>query len=307
MSVIAIAGVGLFVASLALLIQQTSLDLWQDVGIALIIGYLPSYLEPSPTTASGRFWPWWALQDWRWVLPFVKKSGLHFEAPLTSDKQYVIAAHPHGMASYHHGVLMGNISTPKFRDVVGENRRHLGASIVFRIPVYREIMLFFGVVDASRRVANAVLKSGKTLVILVGGVIEQMMAERGKHLVYAKKRKGHCKLAIQHGVPVVPVYCFGETDTYDCSTFMLPFRQWVAKKFSIALTICSGPYWWFPAYPFDVEFHHVFGKPIETTKNENPTQEEIDRVHSQYVAELERIFHKYKAQFGHPDATLTVC
>ncbi|CAK4136842.1 unnamed protein product [Aphanomyces euteiches] len=190
MSVIAIAGVGLFVASLALLIQQTSLDLWQDVGIALIIGYLPSYLEPSPTTASGRFWPWWALQDWRWVLPFVKKSGLHFEAPLTSDKQYVIAAHPHGMASYHHGVLMGNISTPKFRDVVGENRRHLGASIVFRIPVYRKIMLFFGVVDASRRVANAVLKSGKTLVILVGGVIEQMMAERGKHLVYAKKRKG---------------------------------------------------------------------------------------------------------------------
>ncbi|ETV87233.1 hypothetical protein H257_02194 [Aphanomyces astaci] len=249
-----------------------------------------------------------AARDLRWLSPFVKKAELHFETPLTKGTQYLFAVHPHGVASWHHGVLLGNTSTPPFSDFVpGDQRRHLGASVVFRIPLWREFMLYFGVVDASKHVAHAVLKSGKTLVILVGGVIEQMMAKRGEHLIYVKHRKGHCKLAIQHGTAVVPVYCFGETDMFETSTFLLPFRQWVAKKFSVALPICWGPYWWCPIYPFDVEYHHVFGNPIPTTKTDHPTQEDIDRVHKQYVAELERIFEKYKAQFGYPEATLHVC
>ncbi|RHY85203.1 hypothetical protein DYB35_013991 [Aphanomyces astaci] len=303
-----VASASIFVAAAAYFVQKWSLPMWQAALYAMLLAYLPSYLDTCPTTHRGRYWPWFATRDWRWLSPFVKKAELHFETPLTKGTQYLFAVHPHGVASWHHGVLLGNTSTPPFSDFVpGDQRRHLGASVVFRIPLWREFMLYFGVVDASKHVAHAVLKSGKTLVILVGGVIEQMMAKRGEHLIYVKHRKGHCKLAIQHGTAVVPVYCFGETDMFETSTFLLPFRQWVAKKFSVALPICWGPYWWCPIYPFDVEYHHVFGNPIPTTRADHPTQEDIDRVHKQYVAELERIFEKYKAQFGYPEATLHVC
>ncbi|KAF0686079.1 Aste57867_22044 [Aphanomyces stellatus] len=307
MSVISIAAASIFVATLAISIQQWQFPLWQAILIATLLGYLPSYLEPSPKSPHGRYWPWWVSLDWRWVSPFQKDSKLHFEVPLAQDKQYLFAVHPHGMASWHHAILLAGTSTPSFNAIIpGEKRRHLGASVVFRVPFFREWLLFCGVVDASKHVANGVLRSGKSLVILVGGVIEQMMAMRGEHLVYVKNRKGHCKLAIQHGVPVVPAYCFGETDMLECSTFMLPFRQWVAKKYAVALPICWGPYWWCPVYPFDVEFNHVFGNPIATTKTAEPSQEEIDRVHQAYVDELQRIFDKYKAQFGYPKAKLQV-
>ncbi|RHY28050.1 hypothetical protein DYB32_006303 [Aphanomyces invadans] len=245
-----VAAVSVFVAATAYFIQQTSLPIWQAFLFALLLSYIPSYLEPCPMSPDGRYWPWFATRDWRWLSPFVKKAELHFEAPLVKGTQYLFAVHPHGIASWHHGVLLANSSSPAFSDFVpGDKRRHLGASIVFRIPLWREFMLYFGVVDASKQVANAVLQSGKTLVILVGGVIEQMMAKRGEHLIYVKQRKG---------------------------TKLIK------------------------------SYHHVFGNPIPTTKAEHPTQDDIDAVHKQYVDELERIFHKYKAKFGCPDAVLHV-
>lgn len=93
-------------------------------------------------------------------------------------------------------------------------RHHLGASVIFRIPVFREYLLWLGCVNADRRVAEKVLRSGKSLVILVGGIMEQMLSQRGDHMVYVKKRKGHIRLALKHGTPIVPGYNFGETDLY---------------------------------------------------------------------------------------------
>ncbi|RHZ14441.1 hypothetical protein DYB37_012958, partial [Aphanomyces astaci] len=186
-----VASASIFVAAAAYFVQKWSLPMWQAALYAMLLAYLPSYLDTCPTTHRGRYWPWFATRDWRWLSPFVKKAELHFETPLTKGTQYLFAVHPHGVASWHHGVLLGNTSTPPFSDFVpGDQRRHLGASVVFRIPLWREFMLYFGVVDASKHVAHAVLKSGKTLVILVGGVIEQMMAKRGEHLIYVKHRKG---------------------------------------------------------------------------------------------------------------------
>lgn len=40
------------------------------------------------------------------------------------------------------------------------------------------------------------------------------------------------------------------------------------------------------------------GKPIEVTKNENPTQEEIDSLHVKYVDELNKLFESNKTKFG---------
>lgn len=100
------------------------------------------------------------------------------------------------------------------------SRRHLAASVVFRIPIYREYLLWLGCVDANRKVAEKMLENEKSLVILVGGITEQMLSQRSDQTIYVQKRKGHIRLALKYGTPIVPGYAFGETDLYTHSKYV---------------------------------------------------------------------------------------
>jgi len=179
-----------FVVALTLMLYTLDMQIGPSLLYAIFFEYLTSYFDGSQFTSSGRYWSWFAQLRSR--LTRVVPAKLHFEEALSSEKQYLFGSHPHGPMSWHHGSMLTGSSTPAFHDVIpGTKRRHLAASIVFRIPIFREILLWLGCVDAARSVANQVLKDGKSLVILVGGIQEQMISERGHHHVYIKSRKGN--------------------------------------------------------------------------------------------------------------------
>lgn len=51
----------------------------------------------------------------------------------------------------------------------------------------------------------------------------------------------------------------------------------------------------------------VMGHPIHVTKAVGePKAEEIDRIHAQFIDELQRVFNKYKALYGWPDKQLVI-
>jgi hypothetical protein len=51
----------------------------------------------------------------------------------------------------------------------------------------------------------------------------------------------------------------------------------------------------------------VMGRPIRVTKSlSEPTQEEVDRIHAEFITELQRIFNKYKTLYGWPDKQLII-
>jgi 1-acyl-sn-glycerol-3-phosphate acyltransferase len=118
---------------------------------------------------------------------------------------------------------------------------------------------------------------------------------------------GHIKLALKHGVSIVPIYSFGETDLYTHSPFLLHFRRKLSKRLSTAFVLLHGPSKLFPlrAYP-GIELNQVFGTPIPVKKTPNPTEEDIEKLHAKYVNELQRIFNKYKAQFGYEQCELVI-
>ncbi|KAJ8578649.1 hypothetical protein ON010_g555 [Phytophthora cinnamomi] len=152
-----------------------------------------------------------------------------------------------------------------------------------------------------------VLRDGKSLVILVGGIAEQMLSQRGDHTIYVKKRKGHIRLALKYGVPIIPGYAFGETDLFTHSSVLLSFRQMIAKKFSVALLLGYGYSKWLFWLPHKgVPVNQVFGKPIPVEKKADPSAEEIEKLHDQYERELTRIFDKYKEKYGYGNCTLHV-
>ncbi|KUF97760.1 Aspartyl/glutamyl-tRNA(Asn/Gln) amidotransferase subunit C [Phytophthora nicotianae] len=55
-----------------------------------------------------------------------------------------------------------------------------------------------------------------------------------------------------------------------------------------------------------VTVNQVFGKSIPIEKKDDPSTEDIEKLHDQYEHELVRIFDKYKAKYGYGNCTLRV-
>ena len=135
------------------------------------------------------------------------KEDMAFE----KEKQYVFAVHPHGI---HCWVLnmMAFPDSPFDAEfgLVSEGRMTgLAATVIFQIPVVRELFLSMGYVDASRSVANKALLNGRNLFVCTGGEEESMRTVVGKDVVVLKKRKGFVRLAVSHGASLVPVFGVG--------------------------------------------------------------------------------------------------
>ena len=136
----------------------------------LFIAYLPSYFDGSECTGC-RYWPSVATYYIAYLFP--KNSILIYDTPILTKTQYIITSHPHGIFSAHHGRLLFNQTTPPFHTAFpGHNRRHLGASVVFRIPIWRDILLWGGCIDARKAYAVKSLSAGQNVMILPGGIAE---------------------------------------------------------------------------------------------------------------------------------------
>ena len=118
-----------------------------------------------------------------------------------------------------------------------------------------------------------------------------------------KDRKGFCKLALQHGVSLVPVITFEEHLLFDL--LRLPDRSGaLASKFynfqlylqkhvvGFAPLMVWGNKW--PLMPKRNNLNVFVGKPIPCATIAQPTQEDIDAKHKEYCAELVSMFHGCK-------------
>jgi 1-acyl-sn-glycerol-3-phosphate acyltransferase len=227
-----------------------------------------------------------------------------FDEALSPAAQRIFAIHPHGVMSFCHVITW---CAPAFLAVCPpERRRALGASSIFMLPIIRDIVLASGGVLASRPVAHKSLQAGYSLTVVPGGEREQIKTRRGEHSLFLQKRKGFCRLALAHGVPLIPCYCFGETDTYHCSSFAFGLRLWLATATTIAVPLASGPSWLNPLRPHPVRLTLCVGAPIEVEHVAEPTSAQVDAVHAKYVAALREMFDRRKAELGYAEATLTV-
>merc|ERR1711964_380674 len=121
-----------------------------------------------------------------------------------------------------------------------------------------------------------------------------------------KRRKGFVKMAIRTGADLVPVLAFGENDLYDQlqpdSHPKIHKFQLLVKKllgFTIPLSHARGIFNYdVGLMPYRRPLNIVVGRPIRVMQSSQPGQEEIDRVHEEYIQELETIWHTWKDTFG---------
>lgn len=147
---------------------------------------------------------------------------------------------------------------------------------------------------------------GRGITIVIGGARESLDAQPHQLRLVLKRRKGFVKLAIRTGADLVPVLAFGENDLYeqvqlDEHPNVHKFQLLVKKilGFTIPLFHARGIFNYdVGLMPYRRPLNIVVGKPIRVMQSSKPEQEEIDRVHEDYIQELERIWDTWKDEFA---------
>jgi 2-acylglycerol O-acyltransferase 2 len=147
---------------------------------------------------------------------------------------------------------------------------------------------------------------GRAITIVIGGARESLDAQPYSLRLVLKRRKGFVKMAIRTGADLVPVLAFGENDIYDqfqpeqhpkIHKFQLLVKK--VLGFTIPLFHARGVFNYdVGLMPYRRPMNIVVGRPVRVAQNPRPEQEEIDRIHEQYIQELERVWGTWKDEFA---------
>ncbi|XP_076343975.1 2-acylglycerol O-acyltransferase 2-like isoform X1 [Tachypleus tridentatus] len=316
--------------TLAVLYYSSSFIFFGAVGILLCIFmlftrlyYLPILYaawfayDHSICNKGGRPWKW--VRNWRIWKYFRDYFPIRLikTAELDPNKNYILGYHPHGIMC---AGAFCNFATEgtNFSEVFPQIKPHLlTLEGQFLFPFHRELFLCSGACSVSKESIEWLLtKEGKgnALVLVIGGAVEALDAHPGTVNLVLKRRKGFVRLALRHGVPLVPVFCFGENDLFD--QVNNPDGSWLRKMqdklthrlgFSPPLFYGRGVFQYNVGYlPYRRPVTTVVGKPIEVEQNENPTDEEVNSLHSRYMEDLQNLFNEYKDKYGTPGLNLQI-
>ena len=272
-----------------------------------VLAYLPTLFDKSELKgkpAPGR--PWHAFRlsscwrlSWRYMRLRLVRS-----VELPPSAQYIFGLHPHGI------LLLSRIAfyAGVFEQLCpGVQCRVLAASPMFRVPLVRDICLALNAVDAGRATATRVMQAGLSAMLYPGGSRELLMTDASKpDQIFLKSRKGFCRLALESGAPLVPVYVFSEKRCYH--RWLPPER--VRLFFLRVLRIPLLVFWgrcctWLP-FRDERGLLVVMGAPIAVQKTSEPSAEAIDALHAQYEAALRALYLKWRAHAGYGEEELAV-
>jgi 1-acyl-sn-glycerol-3-phosphate acyltransferase len=163
---------------------------------------------------------------------------------------------PHGLVGYswffHFSFCLSDWPSSSPRPLLAAH------SILFHIPIAKEILEANRCIEASERSILNALQKGHSVALIVGGVEEMFHAGDSTVKLVLKKRKGYVRLAKQAGVPLVPVYTHGETSLLGSES------SWLWKQFSGWMYRWTHLQFPLPSWQHVKEFARIVRGPLET-------------------------------------------
>uniref|UniRef100_A0ACD5UVE4 Uncharacterized protein n=1 Tax=Avena sativa TaxID=4498 RepID=A0ACD5UVE4_AVESA len=268
---------------------------------ALVIG-MQVFLMFAPVNGSNR----WG----RIIARFICKHAvgyfpitLHIEdyGAFDPNTAYVFGYEPHNAVPLGMWALaqpMGFMPLPKMK--------LLASSAAFYIPFMKQIWTWLGMVPVSRENLCSNLGAGYSCALVPGGLREMLYMdhEHESEVAFIKSRKGFVRIAIQSGCPLVPVFCFGQGHAYNWWTPGGKLLVMIARAIKAPPAVFWGKFG--TPIPFQSPMHVFVGRPIEVMKKDQPTMDEINDVHEQFVIALQELFNKHKKRAGYPNLQLRV-
>ena len=237
----------------------------------------------------GLFQPLYLANGGRTILPKTR---------LNENESYLFAGTPHGVVPFFW--LMPFVALkehqPKLHTVA------LGASLIFKIPGLRELYRIWAV-EASPDNFSKLVKAKCSPVLIPGGVKEMIFCEPGNRIKVYCHNKGFIRLALQHGIKIVPLFAFGENNQW-----FQKRAPGIVSKFVNHFT--RGTYPFFPwgsfmfLLPNETPVVHYFGEPLEIPKIENPTEDEVSIYHVKFYSAVAQLVKEKKNEAGFPDLSI---
>jgi 1-acyl-sn-glycerol-3-phosphate acyltransferase len=162
-----------------------------------------------------------ALRDPKYIertLPALRMtSELYFRADVRGLER-IPAEGPVLLVGNHSGgtwIADTFIFAQSFYDHFGAHRRfhQLAHDLVFKVPGLRALVERYGTVPASPANMSRALRRGAALLVYPGGDHETFRPSWESDRVDFAHRTGFVRLALEHGVPIVPVVAIGGQET----------------------------------------------------------------------------------------------
>lgn len=280
------------------------------VSVSILAALLAAPLEIPPPHFITRFLSFTITSGYRYFpvkVVYEDKDALH------SGRPYIIGYEPHSVLPQ--GICAFCEHAPPGSLPPGLSRvRILVSSAGFWAPVMRHLWWWLGCRPASRAVMKALLNKGTTVALCPGGVRECIYMRAGTEVAYLKRRQGFVRLALQHGVPLVPVFAFGQSNLYGYIRLFFDFPRGVVPRsawarFTRRIGFVPMFVWgrWGTAIPRREPLIIVVGAPIEVPHTPEPSMELVEEYLGKFIHALEALFEKHKKAAGYPmDEKLTV-
>jgi 1-acyl-sn-glycerol-3-phosphate acyltransferase len=97
----------------------------------------------------------------------------------------------------------------------GRMVRGLGDHTHFALPIWRDVLRRLGAVRGTRENCAELFEKGEAVLVFPGGGREVMKRKGERYKLVWKERVGFARLAIQHGVPIVPFASVGVDDMFE--------------------------------------------------------------------------------------------
>lgn len=261
------------------------------------------FIDKSPWKGGMRTSSWlrrnWFFRRWAEYFPasLIKADP---EADFSGERPVLMGYHPHGILSFGAQVNFATDCTGWSEKFPKLQPRLATLNMNLKMPFLREVIGRLGAIPADASSIRAALRPGNAVIVVVGGAAEALDTKPGEYVLTLARRSGFFRLALQHGVDLVPTFGFGENDIFETlkSESLLRSIQLKAYKvMSFSMPIFHGRSVFtynFGLLPYRKPLTVVVGTPIRVEKVENPTKEQIEAVKQEYIAALRRLHAQWQ-------------
>lgn len=176
----------------------------------LSAAYIVQIFLYQPHKGKGWYFHWFLYSPFTdFVLGYYNAQMIREGPPPDPKQRYLFAMAPHGVF----GVCRAFSGGTSFRALYpGITARWGSFGAAFAIPGVREFSLCCGCLDASRGVLSRAISRGENVMLLPGGEKEMLLTDGHSTVtqLVLHERTGFVRLAINHGMQLVPGFCFGE-------------------------------------------------------------------------------------------------
>eukprot|EP00930_Biecheleria_cincta_P063533 TRINITY_DN49075_c0_g1_i1.p1 TRINITY_DN49075_c0_g1~~TRINITY_DN49075_c0_g1_i1.p1 ORF type:complete len:262 (-),score=36.00 TRINITY_DN49075_c0_g1_i1:119-904(-) len=197
--------------------------------------------------------------------------------------------HPHGALTFCAAFFTSKMAAQSTtKEAPGPKRWFVGiANLLFRFPLLGEFLALVNARPVTQSMSEKILQQGHSYAIQPGGIPEQVITDHRREMLVFPPNLGFCRLASKYGVPLLPIYSFGENQVFTTYEWSRQATSELHKSLGIAIPLVNP-------IPNKIGLHMKWGRPVEVgSADEQASETRVQQIFAQYLLELGRLFAEH--------------